>query len=86
MKKGWNTSSRRCLKRGLGLIYAATLLATAPIMTVNAAERPVKVGFMLPYSGTYAALGNGITNAFKMAIDEQGGKLGGRDVEYYSGR
>ncbi|WP_449393312.1 ABC transporter substrate-binding protein [Eoetvoesiella caeni] len=53
-------------------------------MTVNAAERPVKVGFMLPYSGTYAALGNGITNAFKMAIDEQGGKLGGRDVEYYS--
>src|SRR3546814_18491043 len=39
---------------------------------------------MLPYSGTYAALGDGITNAFKMAIEQQGGKLGGRDIEYYS--
>nr|WP_205962351.1 MULTISPECIES: ABC transporter substrate-binding protein [Alcaligenaceae] len=53
-------------------------------MAASDADRPVKVGFMLPYSGTYAALGDGITNAFKMAIDQQGGKLGGRDIEYYS--
>tara|TARA_R100000306_G_scaffold61731_2_gene65251 strand:+ start:7357 stop:8565 length:1209 start_codon:yes stop_codon:yes gene_type:complete len=72
------------LKRGLCLVYAAAMLAGAPAMAASDAERPIKVGFMLPYSGTYAALGDGITNAFKMAIEQQGGKLGGRDIEYYS--
>ncbi|MDH5245371.1 MAG: ABC transporter permease, partial [Betaproteobacteria bacterium] len=44
------------------------------------AQQPakIKVGLMLPYTGTFAALGNSITNAFKLAIDENGGKLGGR--------
>ncbi len=41
----------------------------------------VKVGLMLPYSGTYAALGVAIENGFRLALQEQGGKLGGRDVE-----
>src|SRR3546814_12372793 len=72
------------LKRGLCLVYAAAMLAGAPAMAASDAERPIKVGFMLPYSGTYAALGDGITNAFKMAIEQQGGKLAGRDIEYYS--
>jgi len=71
-------------RRGVGLAVVAAAIAAAPFAMGHAAEPPVKVGFMLPYSGTYAALGAGITNAFKMAIDEQGGKLGGRAVEYYS--
>jgi branched-chain amino acid transport system substrate-binding protein len=37
---------------------------------------------MLPYSGTYTALGEAITNGLKLAIDQEGGQLGGRDVEY----
>src|SRR6516164_9746280 len=32
---------------------------------------------------TYAALGNAITNAFKLAIEENGGKIAGREVEYF---
>jgi branched-chain amino acid transport system substrate-binding protein len=44
----------------------------------------IKVGLMLPYTGTYAALGTAITNGFKLAIDEQGGKLGGREIEYFT--
>lgn len=86
MKRERKEDARRTgrLKRGLGLVYAAALLAAAPVMAASDADRPVKVGFMLPYSGTYAALGDGITNAFKMAIDQQGGKLGGRNIEYYS--
>ncbi len=43
---------------------------------------PVKIGVLLPYTGTYAALGEAITNGMKMAIDQHGGKLGGRAVEY----
>ena len=48
------------------------------------AEEKVKVGLMLPYTGTYAALGNAITNGFKQFVEENGGKLGGREVEYFT--
>ncbi|NVJ93284.1 MAG: ABC transporter substrate-binding protein [Methylocystaceae bacterium] len=49
--------------------------------TAQAAD-PVKVGVMLPYTGTYGALGEAITNGMQLAIEENGDKLGGRDVEY----
>lgn len=42
----------------------------------------VKIGFLLPYTGTYAGLGEAITNAFKMRTAELGGKLGGREIEF----
>src|SRR6516164_11829186 len=44
----------------------------------------LKVGLMLPYTGTYAALGNAITNGFKLAVAERGGKIGGRELEYFT--
>ena len=44
---------------------------------------PIKVGFMLPATGTFAALGNMIENGFKLYIQEQGGKLGGREIQYF---
>jgi branched-chain amino acid transport system substrate-binding protein len=47
------------------------------------AQAKVKVGFMLPYTGTYAALGNAIENGFKLYVQEQGGRLGGREIEYF---
>ena len=70
--------------RRMGVVAAAalavgTLLPAAPAL----AQGKVKIGLMLPYTGTYAALGNSITNAFKLAIEENGGKLGGREVEYF---
>ena len=46
------------------------------------AQQKVKVGLMLPYTGTYAQLGVAITNGFKLAIEENGGKVGGREIEY----
>ncbi|MFC4623468.1 ABC transporter substrate-binding protein [Comamonas nitrativorans] len=48
----------------------------------HAASDKVKVGLMLPYTGTYAALGTAMTNGFKQYVEENGGKLGGREVEY----
>ena len=44
---------------------------------------PIKVGLMLPYSGTYAALGNMIESGFRLYVQEHGGKLGGREVQYF---
>jgi len=49
-----------------------------------AAQEKLKVGFMLPYTGTYAKLGNAIENGFKLRVQELGGKLGGREIEYYT--
>ena len=69
-------SRRRFLQSAGGLALAAG----AP--WVHAQGAPIKVGLMLPYSGTYAALATAITNAFKLYVAEKGGKLGGRAVEF----
>jgi len=42
----------------------------------------LKVGLMLPFSGTYASLGNAIENGFQLYVQEQGGKIGGREIEF----
>src|SRR6478735_11950651 len=66
------------------LSAAAALLAAITTFAAHAqASGPIKVGLMLPYSGTYAALGNAIENGFKLYVQEQGGKLGGREVQYF---
>ena len=39
---------------------------------------------MLPYSGTYAQLGTAITNGFKLAVNKRGGRLDGRELEYFT--
>lgn len=60
-----------------------TALALACIATLGQAQQArLKVGLMLPYSGTYTALGTAIENGFKLGVQEQGGKLGGREIEY----
>jgi branched-chain amino acid transport system substrate-binding protein len=66
-------------KLGIGMASVAATLGTS-----QAADDKIKVGFMLPYTGTYASLGNAITNGFKQFVAEQGGKLGGREIEYYT--
>ncbi|RKE68027.1 ABC transporter substrate-binding protein [Pseudorhodoplanes sinuspersici] len=72
-------SRRTALKGVAGVAVAAGF---APVRSATGQIAPVKVGFLLPYSGTYAALGNNITEAFKLYVEERGGKLGGRPVEY----
>ena len=66
-------------------LTALAVLATFALSTFAgsaSAQEKIKVGFMLPYTGTYAALGVAIENGFKQYIDEQGGKLAGKTVEY----
>jgi branched-chain amino acid transport system substrate-binding protein len=60
-------------------VAASALICLAG--AAHAADK-IKVGFMLPYSGTYAALGAAIENGFKLYVAEQGGKLGGREIDY----
>jgi branched-chain amino acid transport system substrate-binding protein len=66
------------------LIAAAlSAVALAPTLAQAQAAPKLKVGLMLPYTGTYAALGNAIENGFKLYVAEKGGKLGGREIEYF---
>ncbi len=65
------------------LAAAASLAMAGAASAQTAAAQKIKVGFMLPYTGTYAALGNAIENGFRMYVQEQGGKLGGREVEFF---
>ena len=61
---------------------AAALLAGASVVQAQA-QPPLKVGLMLPATGTFAALGTMIENGFKLYVQEQGGKLGGREIQYF---
>ncbi len=61
-------------------LLAACALAAPLAMGQNTAK--IKIGLMLPYTGTYAALGNAIENGFRLYVEEKGGKIAGREVEY----
>ena len=62
------------------------LLATAAALALPSAmaqvPKKLKVGLMLPATGTFAVLGTAVENGFKLYVSEQGGKLGGREVEF----
>ena len=76
------TSRRQVLSRSATLIGAASTGLLLPAMA-RAQGGKIRVGLMLPYTGTFAQLGVAIENGFRLAIDEQGGKLGGREIEYF---
>ncbi|MBS0435399.1 MAG: ABC transporter substrate-binding protein [Proteobacteria bacterium] len=61
------------------LAFAAALVAASAAQAQGA---KLKVGLMLPATGTYAALGTAIENGFRLYVTEQGGKLGGREIEF----
>lgn len=63
------------------LAFALTGIFAA--LPAAAQTGPIKVGFMLPATGTYASLGNMIENGFKLYVNEQGGKLAGREIQYF---
>jgi len=65
------------------IAFSGLILATSmgfPVLA-QSKDTKIKVGLMLPYTGTFAALGTAIENGFRLHLSEQGGKLGGREVE-----
>ncbi len=63
-------------------IAIASLLLTGSL-GASAQTAPLKVGLMLPYTGTFAALGNAIENGFRLHVAESGGKLAGREIQFF---
>jgi branched-chain amino acid transport system substrate-binding protein len=72
---------RRDFLASAGLLAVGAFLPKPPAF---AQAQKIRVGLMLPYTGTYAQLGTAITNGFKLAVAQRGGKLGGRELEYFT--
>src|SRR5262252_4699287 len=71
------------VNRSLSLSALLAATAAAVLSTgATAQSSKLKVGLMLPYTGTYAALGVAIENGFRLYVAEQGGKLSGRELEF----
>ena len=77
-----STSRRMVLTRSAALVGAASSTLLIPAQS-QAQTGKIRVGLMLPYSGAFAPLGVAIENGVRMAINEQGGKLGGREIEWF---
>ena len=61
----------------IGLLFAVTALVA--FLTTGAAVAEIKVGIMVPTTGSEATYGKDMENAIKMAVDEinaKGGVLG----------
>jgi len=71
--------SRRAV---LAAASAAAASAVLPRRSFAASKAKIKIGLLLPYSGTYASLGNNITDAMKLAATEHKNRLGGREIEW----
>ena len=73
-------SRRRMLTLAAG---AGALGVTGPLMRPALAQAgPIKIGVLLPYSGTFAQLGEAITRAMELYVKQQGGSLAGRQVSF----
>ncbi|MFC5391840.1 ABC transporter substrate-binding protein [Bosea vestrisii] len=62
-------------------VSLGVMLAAAVAMPALAQQAPVKIGMVTTLSGPGGYLGQDIRDAFKLAIDMNGGKLGGAPVE-----
>ena len=71
-------------RRGcLAALAGAAVLAGArpPRPALAQGGQPLRVGLMLPFSGTFAALGENIAAAFELHLAERGGRMGGRPLQ-----
>jgi branched-chain amino acid transport system substrate-binding protein len=68
-----------------GTVATAGLAASSFLVPQSFAiggQAKVKVGILLPYTGTYAKLGTNIRDAMKLRFAEAGDMLGGRAIEF----
>jgi branched-chain amino acid transport system substrate-binding protein len=63
------------------LVLGAAMLSLAGLSSPALSQTPVKIGMITTLSGTGGYLGQDIRDGFKLAMDREGGKLGGNPVE-----
>jgi len=77
--------STRPLRRLMALAGVMTLFATAGASA--AAEEPIKVGLLLPFTGQYAWVGENVQPVARMVAQEvnDSGGIGGREITFVQG-
>ncbi len=73
-------SRRRVLELAAGA--SAISLASPFIRPSFGQGAPIKIGVLLPYSGTFAPLGEAITRAMELYVKQKGGALAGRPITF----
>src|SRR3954469_20038970 len=79
--RGAKEVTRRGLLQGFA---GAAAVSSLPVFQIPALAQGArfKVGFMLPYTGTLAKLGQSIDNGFRLYVEQKGSRLGGRQVAF----
>jgi branched-chain amino acid transport system substrate-binding protein len=70
------------VRRRTALALAVAAAIAAPTAALAQSAQKIKVGLMLPATGVFTPLGNAIENGFRLFVEENGGKLAGREIEY----
>ena len=74
-----NQQGRREFLIGASALAGVSLLPS----TARAQSAKLRLGLMLPYTGTFAQLGTAIENGFRLSLEQSGGKFSGREVEFF---
>ncbi len=75
-KRERNMSTRVRWLLGLALILFHPVSSFA-----QSTQPPVKIGLLMPYTGTLAVIGQDTTRGFELALTQTAGKAGGREIQ-----
>ena len=68
--------------RFLGVVVVSIFVVVAGGWDGARAADPIKIGFMAPYVGSGAKFGTDLRDGFKLALDEVGYKVAGREIQF----
>ena len=74
---------RRAFLKGTTAIAGSAAIGALTPLAARAQSSKVRVGMMLPATGTFAPLGDSVIKGFKLALEESGGKFAGRELEFF---
>ena len=69
------------MRQGFIVAIAFFLIALLTVPLAEAQKGPIKVGFMSSLTGPLSPNGKDMLNSFELFLEEQGGKLAGREVK-----
>src|SRR5713226_7004869 len=68
------------MRKRFVVVIALGLIVLFSVPPAEAQKGPITLGLLLPVTGVQAANGKDMVNGFQLFLDEQGGKLAGREV------